>query len=113
MPTPESQAVYINRILRGTASRSDIAVADAGFQQWVREEWGGDAQRAAAACIGALARACGSEWDALPEAYRTAHLWLFGLTCPPPFDMDAAAGGYRDGIGPGRLRSFAAKLRGE
>lgn len=120
---PEPQAVIVRRILRGEHSAQDVERAKANFQSWLREEWNGSEHRALAFCVNALADACGSDWDALPERDAYAHVWLFSFLCPRAVDpvsrevdldsLDFEACEYRDVMrrSPGGFREFAKRIR--
>ncbi|MFI6845078.1 hypothetical protein OG535_06385 [Kitasatospora sp. NBC_00085] len=109
---PEPQALIVNRVLRGSGTSRDIEQAKANFRQWMVKEWGGSEYRAIAACVGALATACGSDWSTIEERDKEAHIWLFGFLCPSPDDIHSEAGGYRDEVlVQGGFHRFAVLIR--
>ncbi|WP_127355991.1 hypothetical protein [Actinacidiphila soli] len=120
---PEPQPVIVRRILRGEHTPHDVEKARANFQRWLSEQWNGDERRAIAFCLGALADACGRDWNAMPERDALAHVWLFSFLCPRSVDLDSRevdldsldfeAREYRDVMlrSPGGFREFAKRIR--
>ncbi|MEV7175681.1 hypothetical protein [Kitasatospora sp. NPDC093679] len=107
--------MIVRRILAGESTEQDVERAQQNFEQWIREEWGGNGDRAVASCLNSPAETAGAEWDALPERDAHAHIWLFTFLCPRsptpgagrvdlyPLDVEAAA--YRDMGAPVRFIS--------
>ncbi|MFF1902668.1 hypothetical protein [Kitasatospora sp. NPDC058218] len=83
------------------------------FEQWLEREWKGNEGSAIAACLFALADACGGahgEWGTLTEDEHGVVLRHFSTLQPTRVTLPAVACEYQESIGDGNLRAFAARV---
>lgn len=112
---PESQFAIVDRALKGQATAEDLSLVQANFERWVQLDFAGDEALALAYSVNALADACATDWAALSERHRSAHIWLFTLLCPDKSRVDQAALAYLSWIDHDLARSaeIVLELRGD
>ncbi|MEU1423693.1 hypothetical protein [Kitasatospora sp. NPDC005751] len=84
------------------------------FEHWLEREWRGSEAMAVAACLSALADACGGphgEWGTLDEQEHGVVLAHFSTLQPTRVTLPAVAREYQGNIGDGNLRALATLLR--
>ncbi|MFJ6381690.1 hypothetical protein ACIQI7_17060 [Kitasatospora sp. NPDC092039] len=115
--TREPQSAIVNRLLKGEATKDDSTTAQANFLLWLRQEWGGDGDRALASCLDVLTEAGGEEWRALPERDLSAHVWLFSFSCPGRDDLPGQARNWVTAVrangGAPAIARLVRRLRGQ
>ncbi|MER5733458.1 hypothetical protein ABT084_34880 [Streptomyces sp. NPDC002138] len=79
-------------------------------EAWLRYEWHGSDARLYGACLVALAKACGDEWNTLSEGEQKGVVEFFAATRPTRQGTYVEALDYRIGLGPGLKRTGGKML---
>ncbi|MXM68679.1 hypothetical protein GR925_36030 [Streptomyces sp. HUCO-GS316] len=104
------------KLMAGKATQGEAARVGAHYKQWVRQEWEGNEDRAAAFCVEALSTAFGGgrgEWGTLTTEEGTALLQFFMLVyLPTRSSRDDDARSLRDVVRNNgmTLRHYAQKI---